>query len=747
MQNKLLLLFACFAFFAGSLKAQDVITKQNGEAITVQITEVSADIVKYKKIENLTGPDYSISAADIFVIKYENGSRDIFEKNPATGKIQIRHVEAENKPQQPVQDKTPDTPAPAPVPEPKQASEPKGVTDELPVPAEGETLYEGTAVFPNIDVQDFRVVFLLSADNNTIHSWKIIYKKLKIGGNSIDGVISGVSRFTVGKDTTYLDMGYTKILGLTFVNGGATAKIRHKYVGTDYSSSYSYNNKTEVDFGTTDIIFKILKGKGPAISSQVKQASNGTFEMLGFDDNSVSFRAVVETPFYMASLSSGDRTLKASSIRNTKGNIHIGTGATATQGSQLLLGGNSQNLRLPKNTEVQCEFENVPAGFIPKTITLLTDEKAAPMSYNIASSEWIKPKQIGAGTISQGSPSPEPYSAQSGEYDVVELLENNIIEVEISGNDITQVNVKIRRLVPYTVNARIPVGSFFVSENPSAQNMVATAEKKVRLTTGGWQNISVPAACANRPKDIPGSSDKFSVQQSPNQDELVKLMPALNKANVSTPVKQAAVWIITDNADFDDLGILTSGPTNTRAIWYETTAHAMKICADAGIDITKKRIWNDKETIISKLSAGELKNWLKSFDKPETESVETVQTPSKPTPVAGGTAKVQFEQTTYSVYLGKIAKDDDGTITVELYGDGIGGTIMMRNSKMIIPVSMQILAGGKTVEYENCVVDNKCFLYRFKTSVMPTQIIVYGNDNTNSLTATFDAKTKKVIKN
>jgi hypothetical protein len=213
----------------------------------------------------------------------------------------------------------------------------------------------------------------------------------------------------------------------------------------------------------------------------------------------------------------------------------------------------------------------------------------------------------------QSSRTDEPYSAKSGEYDIVELLENNIIETDISGNDITQMDVKIRRLVSYAVNVRIPVGSFFVSKNPEVQNMVATAEKKMRLTNGNWQDISIPAACANLPKDIPGSGDKFSIQQSPDQAELAQLIPTLDKANASILVKQAAVWIVTDNVDFDDLGILINA-NNTRAIWYESTARAMKICAEAGIDITKKKIWNDKETIASKLLEGKLKNWLKNFE-------------------------------------------------------------------------------------------------------------------------------------
>jgi hypothetical protein len=143
--------------------------------------------------------------------------------------------------------------------------------------------------------------------------------------------------------------------------------------------------------------------------------------------------------------------------------------------------------------------------------------------------------------------------------------------------------------------------------------MVTTAESKVRLDTDDWQDVSPDAACANRPEGIPGSDDTFTVQRSPHQAELARLMPVLDKANVDTETRQAAVWIVTDNADYADLGILLVSQFafgGSRAINEPETARAMKICDEAGIDITRKRIWNDKETILGGLADGELKKWL-----------------------------------------------------------------------------------------------------------------------------------------
>jgi hypothetical protein len=198
--------------------------------------------------------------------------------------------------------------------------------------------------------------------------------------------------------------------------------------------------------------------------------------------------------------------------------------------------------------------------------------------------------------------------------DIVDLLHEKKIAIQAQGSGIEQVSVRIRRLVTYPLTVRIPVGSFFVSSNSSAQNMVTTAESKVRLTTEEWLSVSPAAACANRPRDIPGSSDAFTVQRSPHQAELAKLMPVLERARVDTETRQAAVWIVTDDADYGDLGILVAGQSGfggSRVIHEQETARAMKICHEAGIDITKKAIWRDRQQIISGLKDGDLKTWLK----------------------------------------------------------------------------------------------------------------------------------------
>jgi len=60
--------------------SQDVLTKKTGEDILAKIIEVTISEVKYKKFDNQNGPIFSILKSDLLLIRYENGTKDIFNE-------------------------------------------------------------------------------------------------------------------------------------------------------------------------------------------------------------------------------------------------------------------------------------------------------------------------------------------------------------------------------------------------------------------------------------------------------------------------------------------------------------------------------------------------------------------------------------------------------------------------------------------------------------------------------------------
>lgn len=73
---KSVLSFFIFLSFASAASAQDVLYKKNGSNEQVKIIEVTNKTIKYKKWNNLNGPDYVLPMRDIQRIKYENGAEE-----------------------------------------------------------------------------------------------------------------------------------------------------------------------------------------------------------------------------------------------------------------------------------------------------------------------------------------------------------------------------------------------------------------------------------------------------------------------------------------------------------------------------------------------------------------------------------------------------------------------------------------------------------------------------------------------
>jgi len=73
--------FFLVVLFAFSLSGfgQDILIKSNGDEIRAKVLEVGIDIIKYKMYDNPDGPLYNISKKDVFMIKYENGSKETFK--------------------------------------------------------------------------------------------------------------------------------------------------------------------------------------------------------------------------------------------------------------------------------------------------------------------------------------------------------------------------------------------------------------------------------------------------------------------------------------------------------------------------------------------------------------------------------------------------------------------------------------------------------------------------------------------
>lgn len=76
--NSLLIIALCIISI--STNAQDLITKKDGTDISAKVLELTITEIKYKKYDNLSGPIYTLPISDVLMIRYEDGTKDIFNK-------------------------------------------------------------------------------------------------------------------------------------------------------------------------------------------------------------------------------------------------------------------------------------------------------------------------------------------------------------------------------------------------------------------------------------------------------------------------------------------------------------------------------------------------------------------------------------------------------------------------------------------------------------------------------------------
>jgi hypothetical protein len=261
---------------------------------------------------------------------------------------------------------------------------------------------------------------------------------------------------------------------------------------------------------------------------------------------------------------------------------------------------------------------------------------------------------------------------QSGNFqpaakgNIMTLMEEGKILVEITGNpreidhhephlkytdDAKYLRVEIIKLVPWPLEVIIPAGSHFVYKdtrnNPDEseyRSMISTTDVMVSNA-----KALVPVAFADlagkiAQKDVPnsmrlGSSAPgiahetqamlmsewtvfFSIRRHPNEDIIKKLMThpdwkIINRGSntfgylpkLGPGEMQAAILIVTTDTSHDELSSIRVGYDKLDSTHM---AGAMRLCAEADIDIKAKAIWRDREQVLAGLKASELRDWLEN---------------------------------------------------------------------------------------------------------------------------------------
>jgi HEAT repeat protein len=212
-------------------------------------------------------------------------------------------------------------------------------------------------------------------------------------------------------------------------------------------------------------------------------------------------------------------------------------------------------------------------------------------------------------------------------HDIFELLDRKVIATRCRGAGIEKMSIHVTWNDPPQaedgktprLHVRLPVGTVFEyipdKGRKNVQNMLATSSHMFVVSAGREITTEAPVACMNRERRIPHENNRFLMRRPANSAtarlarHVQKLRDTARQDGERLPKNfdravQAATWIITDDATFEQLGILrvSSGfvpvipgqAPGRRAIGIEEALTAMKLCEDAGVALDSRRIWQDR---------------------------------------------------------------------------------------------------------------------------------------------------------
>jgi hypothetical protein len=97
--TKTLFLLALIVIFSAvSAFAQDIITLKNGDDIEALIEKVGGEEIEDKTWNNQTGPVYVINKSEVFMIKYRNGSKEVFNTTAKPAQTQAEQTKQPHSP-------------------------------------------------------------------------------------------------------------------------------------------------------------------------------------------------------------------------------------------------------------------------------------------------------------------------------------------------------------------------------------------------------------------------------------------------------------------------------------------------------------------------------------------------------------------------------------------------------------------------------------------------------------------------
>ena len=200
-------------------------------------------------------------------------------------------------------------------------------------------------------------------------------------------------------------------------------------------------------------------------------------------------------------------------------------------------------------------------------------------------------------------------SAQSAipSYNLFEAISEGYVEVTASGQGTEAVNLTIQRMRSDPMVITLPVGTYFKALGNSS-DMIARRDGVITLKEDGPQTWALLARTVNRNRPVPVAEDGFDIHRADEQTPLRNVMWHFQGMSlhpmIGSVIEELALWIVSENAGYDDL---VAHASRVPIPVEQAIALAAAYTDSAGIDITQKQIWADRDKFVPALTDEALK--------------------------------------------------------------------------------------------------------------------------------------------
>ena len=191
-------------------------------------------------------------------------------------------------------------------------------------------------------------------------------------------------------------------------------------------------------------------------------------------------------------------------------------------------------------------------------------------------------------------------------YNLFEAISERHVEVTASGQGAEAVNLTIQRMRPDPMVITLPVGTYFKALG-SSSDMIARRDGVITLEEDSPQTWRLLARTVNRNRPVP-VEDEFDIHRADEQAPLRNVMWQFQGMSlhpmIGSVIEELALWIVSENAGYDDL---VAHASRVPIPAEQAIALAAAYTDSAGIDITQKQIWADRDKFVPALTDEALK--------------------------------------------------------------------------------------------------------------------------------------------